>query len=309
MKYKNMSRESAEEYSSSLAQIGAGWWRQIVWAEQQGIPTLLGMDTRGWVVKYLGGYVKMLPKERREAIAELTEAGMSNRKIAQALGVAEGTVRNNKRPAQNYAPMDDNTNEIETEVAGPAQNYAPPRTVEIRRVDFRELLGSLENVDAIITDPPYERAAIPLYGELARLSKLALKPDGILAVMCGQSYLPEILPVMSAILPYRWTMAYLTPGGQSPQIWPKKVNTFWKPILLFGGAPDWIGDVVKSDVNDNDKRYHEWGQSESGMARLVESLTEPGQLVVDPFAGGGTTGVVCEALGRCFIGGDVHAEL
>ena len=26
-----------------------------------------------------------------------------------------------------------------------------------------------------------------------------------------------------------------------------------------------LGDVIKSDVNDNDKRFHGWGQSESGM--------------------------------------------
>ncbi len=40
-------------------------------------------------------------------------------------------------------------------------NVSPPRSVEIRRCDFRELLGSLTDVDAIITDPPYERMALP----------------------------------------------------------------------------------------------------------------------------------------------------
>jgi DNA modification methylase len=43
------------------------------------------------------------------------------------------------------------------------------------------------------------------------------------------------------------------------------------------------------------------------MADIVERLTEPGALVVDPFLGGGTTAVVCEALGRRFVGCAVDA--
>lgn len=184
--------------------------------------------------------------------------------------------------------------------------YAGP-ALDLRVVSMPDLLNSLTEVDAIITDPPYGADAVPLYAELARQAKRALAPRGILAVMCGQSYLPEILPVMASLMPYRWTLAYLTPGGQSPQIWPRKVNTFWKPILLFGASEEWIGDVIKSDINDNDKRFHHWGQSESGMARVVERLTHPGQLVCDPFLGAGTTGVVALGLGRRFIGGDVDS--
>ena len=104
---------------------------------------------------------------------------------------------------------------------------------------------------------------------------------------------------------YRWMIAYLTPGGQAVQLWDRNINTFRKPILLFGHVGQWSGDVVQSSVNDNDKRFHGWGQSESGMANLVKALTKPGHLVCDPFMGGGTTGVVCVSLGRKFIGCDI----
>ncbi len=40
-----------------------------------------------------------------------------------------------------------------------------------------------------------------------------------------------------------------------------KGNTFLKPVLLFGDAIEWIGDITKS-IN-NDKDFHAWGQSES----------------------------------------------
>jgi DNA modification methylase len=108
---------------------------------------------------------------------------------------------------------------------------------------------------------------------------------------------------LCAHLKYRWTLAYLTPGGQAVQQWPVKVNTTWKPVLLFGESVDWFGDTATSKLND--KRYHHWGQSESGMADLIERLTKPGQLVCDPFLGGGTTAVVSLATGRRFVGCDI----
>jgi DNA modification methylase len=77
--------------------------------------------------------------------------------------------------------------------------------------------------------------------------------------------------------------------------------------LLFGEAAEWFGDVAVSRTNDNDKRFHGWGQSESGMADLVERLTLPGKLICDPFLGGGTTAVVALALGRLFVGCDIDA--
>jgi hypothetical protein len=199
--------------------------------------------------------------------------------------------------------------------------------------DFRELGLEPKSVDTIITDPPYPAEHLPLYGRKPRsfdeygdpvysdmdeygLSEVAaevLKPGGICAVMVGQSWLPEVIERLSQRLTYHWTIAYLTPGGQAVQVFPRKVNTFWKPILVFtNGEPTtdraWFGDVARSDVNDNDKRFHHWGQSESGMADLIKRLTKPSELVLDPFMGAGTAGVAALALGRSFLGCDVNAD-
>lgn len=163
-------------------------------------------------------------------------------------------------------------------------------------------------IDAIITDPPYPKEYLPLYADLARNAALWLKPDGICVVMCGQSYLPEIYAAMGKHLIYIWTFAYTTPGGQAVQIFPRKVNAFWKPILVYGRSEslrEWAGDVASSAVNDNDKDHHHWGQSESGMADLIKRLTAPGDLILDPFLGGGTTVVVAAELGRNAIGFDI----
>jgi hypothetical protein len=194
--------------------------------------------------------------------------------------------------------------------------------------DFREVEVEPGSVNAIITDPPYPAEFLPLYGirygneqdggdefqeeGLSEFAAKALKPGGLCAVMVGQTHLPEVMERLSSRLDYHWTMAYLTPGGQAVQVFPRKVNTFWKPILIYrngeGDASEWFGDVAKSEVNDNDKRFHHWGQSESGMADLVKRLTRPGDMIFDPFLGAGTTGVAALALGRSFIGCDVNSD-
>jgi site-specific DNA-methyltransferase (adenine-specific) len=133
---------------------------------------------------------------------------------------------------------------------------------------------------------------VPLYGRLSELTATALKPGGVLAVMCGQYHLPDVLAAMTPHLAYCWTMAYLM-FGDTNQVWNRKVNTSWKPVLVFGRLPKWCDDVVRS--GGPDKEHHEWGQDEVGMAALVDKLTRPGQLVCDPFLGGGTTAGVLVA--------------
>ena len=179
--------------------------------------------------------------------------------------------------------------------------------------DMTEVIKEVkdESIDAVITDPPYPREYLPLYKTLAQEAARVLKPGGSLFVMTGQSYLPEILALMTPYIQYHWILSYLTPGGQSTQLWQRKVNTFWKPLLWFTKGEytgTWVGDVTKSKINDNDKRFHHWGQSESGMADIIDRLTMPGQTILDPFLGGGTTAVVAIKLGRHFVGIDIDSE-
>jgi len=189
----------------------------------------------------------------------------------------------------------------------------PDRTerYHVIRCSVADLPIDDESVDCIITDPPYPAEFLPVYADLAATAARVLKPGGSCFVMIGQSYLPDIVADLSACLTYQWTIAYMTPGGQATQLWQRKVNTFWKPVLWFVKGEyegEWIGDVALSKPNDNDKRFHHWGQSESGMADLVDRFSQPGDVVLDPFVGGGTTGVVALDLGRKFIGCDVDSD-
>ncbi len=176
-------------------------------------------------------------------------------------------------------------------------------------IEYKRLQS--ESIDVVITDPPYSEKYLALYSTLAEASKVLLKPGGSLLVVTGQSYLPDVLNRLTPHLTYHWLVAYLTPGGQAPQIWQRKVNTLWKPMPWFikgAYAGDWVGDVVKSAVNDNDKTYHQWGQSESGFSDLLKRFTKEGDVVLGPLMGAGTTGVVAVRMGRRFIGIDISAD-
>lgn len=59
-----------------------------------------------------------------------------------------------------------------------------------------------------------------------------------------------------------------------------------------------------------EKRYgkHPTQKPEALLDRIVLSSTNPGELVLDPFCGSGTTGVACARHGRGFVGFDLAEE-
>lgn len=198
-----------------------------------------------------------------------------------------------------------------------AKKYSVPKTLpntcRLFQADITSGVKNIDDasVDFIITDPPYPKEYIHLYGHLSDLASRVLKDGGSLLVMCGQSYLPDVIRELCGPMTYHWTLCYLTPGGQSPSLWQKNTNTFWKPIIWLTKGKykgDFVGDVIKTDVNANDKRFHEWGQSENGFASIIEKFTYPGDVIMDPFLGGGTTGVCAVTMGRAFVGCDISEE-
>jgi len=255
------------------------------------------------------------PKTTHREVLEIQEIGLSHKESAEAQMLAEIPVEDfdriksgNKTKAKAKKERKARKDREQMEQAAKEITAAKAKSLlevcNVRYCSCAELFASGIKPDAVITDPPYPEKFLPVFSELAE----ACKDVPLVAVMVGQSYLPEVLRRLCEHLKYRWTLAYLTPGGQAVQQFPAKVNTFWKPVLLFGKAAEWIGDVTRSDVNDNDKDHHHWGQSESGMADLVQRLTKPGQLVCDPFCGGGSTAVVALGLNRRFVGSDVDKK-
>jgi len=168
--------------------------------------------------------------------------------------------------------------------------------------DSMETIKLNEQFDFIITDPPYPKEYLPLYETLSIRASEWLKPTGLMLVMCGQSYLDEVLVLMTKHIDYYWMAAYLTPGQPTP-LRNRQVNCSWKPIIIFGNK-DYkgkiFGDVFSSDRSE--KELHEWQQSISGMEAIIKQFCLPGQSILDPFCGTGTTGIAALKHGCRFVG-------
>ena len=109
---------------------------------------------------------------------------------------------------------------------------------------------------------------------------------------------------------YYWTACYLTPGQPTP-LRQVNVNTTWKPLLMFTKKGDKytgkiFGDVCKSDKNE--KSDHDWQQSLSGMTDILNKFALPGQVIIDPFVGSGTTGIASLKKGCLFYGCDIDEQ-
>ncbi len=79
------------------------------------------------------------------------------------------------------------------------------------------------------------------------------------------------------------------------------------------GKKRWNGggrrNVFRFEVNgEKGDKPHPTTKPLPLMRELVSLFTDPGDLVLDPFAGSGTTGVACKMLGRRFVGWELDAN-
>ncbi|KQZ12869.1 modification methylase [Mesorhizobium sp. Root554] len=68
---------------------------------------------------------------------------------------------------------------------------------------------------------------------------------------------------------------------------------------------DWLFPICTGGErlkNDNGDKLHPTQKPEALLARIMMASTKPGDVVLDPFFGSGTTGAVAKRLGRHFVG-------
>jgi len=186
----------------------------------------------------------------------------------------------------------------------------PPEIVYVHG-DFREGLANLVDgcVQLILTDPPYAEDALPLYEDLAKRAARVLEEGGSLICYVGQHLLPRAAEIMSRHLRYWWTLALIHTGDAQIMQY-KGVRCRWKPVLWFvkGGraTSDMVADVLHGAPPD--KSPHPWAQGVDEVRPLIRSLTTPGGLVLDPFAGSGAFLWAAYLEGRRGLGFEIDAE-
>ena len=175
---------------------------------------------------------------------------------------------------------------------------------DINTVSNSEISDKTANL--IFTDPPYHDEYLQLYEKLGLFASKVLKDDGVLITYAGKMYLPEVMNLLSKFdFNYIWCMAVFHPFSKS-KINKLKIFENWRPILIFSKTKqpnnEWVQDVVRGN---RDKEFHAWQQDVESAVNYISAYSKPGDMVIDPFMGGGTTAEACLKTGRRFIGFDV----
>ena len=211
--------------------------------------------------------------------------------------------------------------------------YRPPGflggsmdNVQLFNGDCLEVLKSLApgSVDAVVTDPPYgvgfkgkrtkhecslvnvgydnlSDTADIIHGVAVPAVRFCIEKFGRAAVFPGIKnmwYYPHPKDVGGVFCP---NGAGMSPWG----------FTCLHPVLFYGGKPAGIRGptptVLRSTVKA-EKNGHPCPKPLEWMVWLIEKCSLPGDTILDPFMGSGTTGVACVQTGRKFIGIEIDTN-
>lgn len=204
--------------------------------------------------------------------------------------------------------------------------YYEDEAVQIFLGDCREILAALPVVDAVVTDPPY---GIPSGAAFVRQGgeTIAERGEAVENAICvgwESSAARLVMPGGYCAAFHRrgdepkfdgmdaWQKFYLVKANPPPNprnsfqsgieecsIFRKSGRRFWGG---GGATPNyWFGAPQRS-------RYHEFEKAYGPMAVIVRCLVKPGGVVLDPFAGSGTTLRVAKDLGRRAIGIEIEEK-
>lgn len=171
-------------------------------------------------------------------------------------------------------------------------------TVDLYLGDCLEILPRIEagSVDAVITDPPYREG-------WNRAFEPARATLGLNGQILWCIYPTEIWTMP----PSKQVLTWLEPS--SPKKMYRQYWLFFDLILWYAYGEYTFNPMLwnlmdgkfKDEVIEY-KRSHQWQKPLSLIQKLIMIHTNPGDTVLDPFMGSGTTGVACVQTGRNFIG-------
>jgi DNA modification methylase len=201
--------------------------------------------------------------------------------------------------------------------------YAAGRGWRLYAGDCLDIVPHIEQVDAVVTDPPYIIGAVSVgqaraktgtwadmensafwFAEWFGLCRDKLAPTGYLATCCNWRSLPTLIRAcslrqMNPASCMVWDKLWIGPGA------PAALRSRWEAVLFIAmpdariddrAAPDvyackWLGGNMRTTDHPAEKPVQL-------MQHIIELTTVPDAVVLDPFAGSGTTGVAALAAGR-----------
>jgi hypothetical protein len=255
-------------------------------------------DTRAAVAKEF----KVSERKLKQVRAVATQAPEVLREIQQGRTTLAEAVREIKRTEW--------TAKVAAQSA--ASPSGPPR---IALSDALLWLDQIQpqSADLLLTDPPYSTdvSDIDTFAQLWLPKALAtLKPTGR-AYVCVGAYPHELAAYCRVAMPAQilvWT--YRNTLGPAPSHL-YKLN--WQAVLYYHGpealpldCPQMTEQFTVQDIAAPDgrigDRLHAWQKPLALGERFVRHASQPGSLVIDPFAGTGTFLLAAAQLGRHAIG-------
>jgi hypothetical protein len=152
-------------------------------------------------------------------------------------------------------------------------------------------LDILDNsVDLVFSDPPYDKASLPLWDHLGILAKRVLKPGGLLLCYSGNLFIPQILNMLGEHLMYLWQAA-IYHSGPTKLVPAVNIHQAWKPILMFYKPPlhKWWRPPLDMVSGGESKENHAWEQSVAEAAHYISAFCPKGGTLLDPMTGSGTS--------------------
>ena len=173
------------------------------------------------------------------------------------------------------------------------------------------------SVDAIICDPPYGtggwqhtggRVPTKVKTEWDQWDHSWLEDGvrvsrGAVGLFCPAVRLPDLLAWVGG---RKWRLFFWAKSNPRPQF-NKKAAWGFEPFVVIGddvpcSQPGKLtADYLLTAIETRNK-LHPYQKPQRVMEWLVAACCPPGGTVLDPFCGGGSTGVACLNTGRGFVG-------
>ena len=185
--------------------------------------------------------------------------------------------------------------------------YYQDKWVTIYHGDCRDVLPQLDvKVDLVLTDPPYGVGKAD-WDNTFDISPLEMVKAPIIGLMCGIWNILRCPPHLAG-LPYKWIIATHLINGMT-----RSSIGFgnWIPCLIYcadGSAYKQDTDMKDIIVGDTPKPEHPSPKPESAMCWFIERLSNPYDVILDPFLGSGTTCYCAKKLNRYSIGIEIEEK-
>lgn len=185
--------------------------------------------------------------------------------------------------------------------------------------DCRKILPKISPIDLILTDPPFgidytkiqgtrqkekKRKVIVGDKKAMNFSFLFNRPE--LKIIFGAENFWNQIPNKGRWLCWdkRVTVGPEMIGSAFELAWISKKMGYYKMYKIQHGG------VVNADSirGNNQPRYHPTQKPIKLMAAIIRDFSKPGDIILDPFVGSGTTCIAAEREGRRWIGIEIDEE-